>query len=128
MPLAPTIAPLAQFGSREPHTRMRGLFAALMAWRNWRATTLRLLAPLFFLLLALLIDKALQANQSRSEIFADVRTPTPEAITSIPSCHEDMYIGNKACIEILYSPDNAVTRVRRRRGGSAPPCTPAMHP
>ncbi len=92
------------------------LLAALLAWRNWRATTLRMLAPLFFLLLALLIDKALQANQSRSEIFADVRTPTPESITPIPSCHEDMYIGNKACIEVLYSPDNAVTRVGSRGG------------
>jgi hypothetical protein len=37
----------------------------LVAWRNRRATVLRLLAPLVFLLLALLIQLSLDANNRR---------------------------------------------------------------
>lgn len=36
--------------------------AALVAWRNWRATVVRLLAPLILLILALAINEALKAK------------------------------------------------------------------
>ncbi|KAL6751513.1 hypothetical protein V8C86DRAFT_2775895 [Haematococcus lacustris] len=83
----------------------------LVAWRNRRATLLRLLAPFFFLLLALLIDRALQADTSLSVFFKDVSNPAPEPIGPIPSCHEDVYIGSKDCMELAYSPDNAVAKM-----------------
>jgi hypothetical protein len=35
---------------------------ALVAWRNWRATVTRILAPLVLLILALAIDESLKAN------------------------------------------------------------------
>lgn len=83
---------------------------ALVAWRNRKATILRLIAPFLFLVLALLIDKALQANDKNSTSFKDVTNPQPEAVSRIPQCSEDLYIGTKPCTEILYSPDNSITR------------------
>ena len=91
------------------HTHKR---TALVAWRNRAATSLRLfVAPFLFLLLALLIDKALQANDRTSNTYADVTDPTTTYVGAIPSCHSDMYIGIRNCTEILYSPNNAITQV-----------------
>jgi len=80
-----------------------------VAWRNRRATILRLIAPFLFLLLALLIDKALQANDRNSQAFQDQPNPTPELIGDIPSCHDDLYIGDRPCQELLYSPNNTLS-------------------
>jgi hypothetical protein len=44
-----------------------------VAWRNRRATILRLLAPLILLLLALIIDQALQANNRCARMCAHSR-------------------------------------------------------
>ncbi|GLC34108.1 hypothetical protein PLESTB_000838300 [Pleodorina starrii] len=78
---------------------------ALVAWRNRRATVLRILAPLLFLILALVIDRAIQANQGANSEFKDVTSPDAEAIGGIPQCWEDLYIGKrKSCIEVLYQP------------------------
>lgn len=81
---------------------------ALVAWRNRRATAIRLLAPLLFLLLALLIDRALRADSSNDTVYANVPTPNAEPINAIPQCSEDVYIGNRACIELVYSPNNTL--------------------
>ncbi|GAX72794.1 hypothetical protein CEUSTIGMA_g249.t1 [Chlamydomonas eustigma] len=84
---------------------------ALVAWRNLYATLLRLIiAPFLFLILALLIDKALQANSSTTQQYQNVPNPSPQVIGPIPSCHSDLYIGSKDCTEILYAPDNALTQ------------------
>ncbi|MEW5309052.1 MAG: hypothetical protein WDW38_000964 [Sanguina aurantia] len=80
---------------------------ALVAWRNRRATILRILAPLFFLLLALLIDRALSSQNATDSSNVDVRTPTDNTINSIPSCHSDLYIAGKSCVELLYSPNTS---------------------
>ncbi|PNW72975.1 hypothetical protein CHLRE_14g613950v5 [Chlamydomonas reinhardtii] len=77
---------------------------ALVAWRNRRATALRIIAPFLFLLLALLIDRALQANDSNNTDFQNVPNPTASPIGGIPKCTEDIFIGNRACIEVLYQP------------------------
>eukprot|EP00798_Chlamydomonas_sp_ICE-L_P014423 gene14423-20429_t len=83
---------------------------ALVAWRNWRATVLRFIAPFLFLVLALLIDKALQANDRSDRAFQDVTSPERTALEPIPSCHSDMYIASKDCTELLYSPINDMTQ------------------
>lgn len=80
---------------------------ALVAWRNRRATVLRILAPLFFLLLALLIDRALSSQNATDSSNVDVKTPTDNPIQSIPSCHSDLYIAGKNCVELLYSPNTS---------------------
>ena len=61
---------------------------ALVAWRNRRATALRIIAPFLFLLLALLIDRALQANDSNNTDFQNVPNPTASPIGGIPKCTE----------------------------------------
>ncbi|GIL78966.1 hypothetical protein Vretimale_187 [Volvox reticuliferus] len=87
---------------------------ALIAWRNRRATILRILAPLLFMILALVIDRAIQANTGSNSAFEDVPNPDSELILGIPQCSEDLYIGDKkGCVEVLYdpSPDTAVDAI-----------------
>uniref|UniRef100_A0A7R9Z2A2 ABC transporter domain-containing protein n=1 Tax=Chlamydomonas euryale TaxID=1486919 RepID=A0A7R9Z2A2_9CHLO len=114
---------------------VRGFFAlyrknALVAVRNHRATLLRLIAPLLFLLLALLIDKAIQANDAGQETFQDVMDPTAELIAPIPSCNEDMYIGPSNCSELMYSPNNYITQaiMGNVTSRNAVPITAAAYP
>jgi len=84
---------------------------ALVAWRNWRATSTRLLAPLILLILALAIDESLKAKDRDSPGFLEIRHPEVEVIAPIPMCNEDMYIAkDKPCEELAYSPDNSITR------------------
>ena len=59
---------------------------ALVAWRNRKATLLRLLAPFLFLLLALLIDVATKADDSSKSAYADVQNPDAVSVGPIPSC------------------------------------------
>lgn len=80
---------------------------ALVAWRNRRATILRVLAPLFFLLLALAIEQALIANNQAQGDFKNTPNPEPEKIKNIPSCHEDLYIDNSPCVELAFSPNTS---------------------
>ncbi len=71
-----------------------------------------MVAPFLFLILVLLIDKSLQANNANSDDYKNIQTPTPESVGPIPSCHSDMYIASKSCTELLYAPNNSVTNVR----------------
>jgi hypothetical protein len=41
-------------------------------------------------------------------LFTAPLRPDSDSIADIPSCHEDIYIGNKACMEIAYSPNNTI--------------------
>lgn len=84
--------------------------AVLVAWRSRRTTAIRLLAPFLFLLLALVVALALNANNALQERFVATPIAAPEAIASIPSCHEDLHIGfSKPCIDFVYSPNNDTT-------------------
>lgn len=53
---------LAPAAPTHPEPLLTRHTAALVAWRNRRATIMRILAPLILLILALLIDAALRAN------------------------------------------------------------------
>lgn len=59
---------------------------ALVAWRNRKATLLRLLAPFLFLLLALLINVATNADNSSKSANSDVQNPDAVSVGPIPSC------------------------------------------
>jgi hypothetical protein len=77
----------------------------LVAWRNGRATVLRLLAPFFFLILALVIEKALRADTQNQENYSVNRDPKVTTIGAIPSCNADLYIGKtKSCYDFIYTP------------------------
>jgi hypothetical protein len=75
----------------------------LVAWRNRRATAIRLSAPFLFLLLALLIQKALEADSRRQERFRDSPTAVVMPINPVPSCDKDLYI-DKDCFHFFYTP------------------------
>jgi hypothetical protein len=85
--------------------------AALVARRNWRSLALRLLSPCFFLLLALLLDAAVRADQNRTLNYEEVRDPERQEIKSIQSCSNDIFI-SQPCYDFVYSPDdNAAIQV-----------------
>ncbi|GBF88378.1 ABC transporter A family member protein [Raphidocelis subcapitata] len=101
---------------------------ALVAWRSRRATAIRLTAPFVFLLLALIINLALEANNSTQDRYKD----TPEAVavdvSHLPSCHADLFIGKtKDCFDFLYTPvgdadvDALIERVRANNDPPIPP-------
>jgi hypothetical protein len=109
--------------------------AVLVAWRNRRATAIRLTAPFLFLLLALLIQKALEADSRRQERFRDNPTAVVMPINQVPSCNQDLYIGKdkELCYHFFYTPagDPDVEVGRRSaagcfaRGGAERACAPA---
>lgn len=80
--------------------------AVLVAWRSRRATAIRIAAPLIFLLLALIVNLALDANNALQERFTATPAAAPLEIGGIPSCHEDLYIGSRPCIDFVYTPNN----------------------
>ena len=81
---------------------------ALVAWRSRGATALRLLAPVFFLAVALLMaapagDAGSVEGRSR-ESRAGARVP----IGPIPDCRDDAYADRaKPCWTLFYSPNNS---------------------
>jgi hypothetical protein len=82
----------------------------LVAWRSRRTTAIRVLAPFLFLLLALVVNLALNANNALQERFVATPAAAPFSIGGIPSCHEDLHIGaSKPCIDFVYSPNNDTT-------------------
>jgi hypothetical protein len=82
----------------------------LVAWRSRRTTAIRVLAPFLFLLLALVVNLALNANNALQERFVATPAAAPFSIAAIPSCHEDLHIGaSKPCIDFVYSPNNDTT-------------------
>lgn len=80
----------------------------LVAWRSRRATTIRLVAPFVFLLLALLVRLSLEANSREVSRQRATPTVTAVAIRSIPACTDDLYYlerpGRVACVAFVYSP------------------------
>lgn len=85
----------------------------LVAWRNKWATILRLLAPLVFLTLALMVQEGLQANTRRTGRTRATPVSTPQRIASIPDCSLDLFINDKPCLNFVFTPfKNEVVRVR----------------
>lgn len=80
----------------------------LLAWRNRRATTLRLVAPFLFMLLVWLIDRAIQAEDRSLSQFKVVRDPEAEAVDPIPRCEEDLYIQDTKCYDFYWTADTPV--------------------
>ncbi|WIA40119.1 hypothetical protein OEZ86_013522 [Tetradesmus obliquus] len=96
----------------------------LVAWRSRRATLLRLMAPFVFLLLALVIQLALDANSRREQRIRAVEWSAPEDIGPIPDCNQDVFIANKACRTFLFSPnDSSVVQdiVNNIKASNTPP-------
>ncbi|KIY93090.1 hypothetical protein MNEG_14872 [Monoraphidium neglectum] len=94
--------------------------AVLVAWRSRRATAIRLLAPFLFLLLALIINAALEANNASQMRVKDAAAPGVVEMGAVPSCHQDLFIGPaKECVDFVFTPtgDRDVDVSGRARDG-----------
>lgn len=80
--------------------------AVLVAWRNRWATGLRLLAPLLFLAMALLVQEVMNMNASMTGRIRDLSTAYPEHIRSIPACSTELFIHTKPCLDFVFTPKN----------------------
>lgn len=89
--------------------------AVLVAWRNRWATGLRLLAPLLFLAMALMVQEVMNMNAQLTGRIRDVSTAVPVSISSMPACSSELYIYNKLCLDFIYTPRND-SRVEVSRG------------
>lgn len=84
-----------------------------MSRRNWRGTALRLLSPCFFILLALVLDAAVRADENRTLDNERVTTPDRQAIDGIQQCTSNVFIESDGCVHFVYSPnDDAAIEVR----------------
>lgn len=85
--------------------------AVLVAWRNRWATGLRLLAPLLFLAMALLVQEVMNMNASMTGRIKELPISHPENISSIPACSSELFIHTKPCLDFVYTPKDD-TRVQ----------------
>jgi hypothetical protein len=89
-----------------------------VAWRSRRATVLRLVAPLMFLLLALVMQVALDASLAAEGRYRPTTTGTRQDIASIPDCNSDLYIHDRPCVTLIFTPSTS-TRAQARGRGAA---------
>lgn len=78
--------------------------AVLVSWRNRWATGLRLLAPLMFLAMALMVQEVMIMNERRTGRIRDIPTTFPEPISSIPACSSELFIHDKPCLDFIFTP------------------------
>lgn len=91
-----------------------------MAWRNRWATGLRLLAPLLFLAMALMVQEVMDMNARATGRTRDVPTAAPAHIGAIPPCSSELFIFDKPCLDFVYTPkDDARVQVCARRSSRA---------
>lgn len=92
----------------------------LVAWRSRRSTALRLFAPFLFLLMALIVNLALNANNALQERFTAVPVAQGVDIPHIPSCGDDLYIAGRPCVDFVWTPNNdSAAEVREVPGAAA---------
>lgn len=78
--------------------------AGLVAWRNRWATGLRLLAPLVFLAMALMVQEVMNMNAQETGRIRDVPATYPAQINSIPACSSELFIHTKPCLDFIFTP------------------------
>jgi hypothetical protein len=78
----------------------------LVYGRNTRATILRLLAPLFFMLLLWLLNIAIRSDNQAISAFEDNPNPKIDVVGPIPTCDDDSFI-IQPCWDFVYSPNTS---------------------
>ena len=99
--------------------------AVLVAWRSRRSTIMRFLAPMMFLLLALVMQVALDASLAAEGRYRPTTSGIRQDISSIPDCNSDLYIHDRPCVTLIYTPStNLVAQVHMGRvlGVACRPC------
>ncbi|KFM23420.1 ABC transporter A family member 2 [Auxenochlorella protothecoides] len=142
--LRPAAAPMtgspfmgARILDRHWHVRFWEQFTSLsyknmiVAYRNLRATLLRIIAPLFFMFLLWLINIAVRNDNPYLEYFVDNPDPAVVTVGAIPACATDMYI-ESPCWDFLYQPNNnsaveaIVTGIRENNPGRPIPASAVL--
>lgn len=59
------------------------------------------------MLLLLIADKALQADDRNSTQFKNLRVPHVDTITNIPLCNADLFSNKKPCHDLIWSPNTS---------------------
>ena len=92
---------------------------------------LRLLAPLFFMLLLWLLDLAVKADNVNLDTYTNNPSPTVTSLGAITSCTDDVY-ARSPCWDFVYSPNGSdVAEVRpqhAQHAAAAPPGPCAVVP
>jgi len=71
-----------------------------------------------FLLLALVMQVALDASLSAEGRYRPVFTGVKQDVPSIPDCNSDLYIHDRQCVTLIFTPNtSSVVQVRLRSGG-----------
>lgn len=78
----------------------------LVYFRNFRATLLRIFAPLFFMFLLWLLNLAFRADNVALDYFSNYPDPSVTPMPAIPACDTDMYI-RQPCLDFIYSPNTS---------------------
>ncbi|PSC73682.1 ABC transporter A family member 2 [Micractinium conductrix] len=81
----------------------------LVNWRNLRSTVLRVLAPLFFMLLLFLTDVALTADNPKRPYAVSNRSPEVDAVAPIPPCESDFY-ARTPCWDFFWTAPNGTAQ------------------
>lgn len=88
----------------------------LVAWRSRRATVIRFLAPMMFLLLALVMQTALDASLAAEGRYRPVTSGVLQNVGGIPDCNSDLYIHDRPCVTLVFTPNtSSVVQVRHQR-------------
>ncbi|KAL4859820.1 ABC transporter A family member 2 [Chlorella vulgaris] len=95
------------------HRRFATQFAALfwknllVNWRNLRATVLRILAPLFFMLLLWLTDVAISADNPKQPYAIANTSPAIDLVAAIPACDTNVNVRPGQCWDMFYTPNTS---------------------
>ncbi|GBF93217.1 ABC transporter A family member [Raphidocelis subcapitata] len=117
----------ALFSFRLPQQLMVLLYKnVLVAWRSRRATLIRFAAPIMFLLLALVMQTALDASLAAEGRYRPVHNGVRQSVAPIPDCNDDLYIHDRPCLSLVFSPNTStavqaiIERVRTRNSPPLP--------
>ena len=79
---------------------------ALVYWRNWLSTLLRVLSPLVFMFLLWLLDIAFRTDNQNLPAYLDNPSPAVDVPGPIPACGDDVFI-NDPCYDFFFSPNTS---------------------
>jgi len=77
----------------------------LVYGRNFRSTILRILSPLFFMLLLYLVNIAIRTDNPYLDAFVKTTDPQVSQVDPIPACSESSFV-KYPCYDFVYSPAN----------------------
>eukprot|EP00887_Chlorella_sp_A99_P004766 scaffold4.g4766.t1 len=89
----------------------------LVNWRNFTASLLRFLAPLFFMFLLWLVNIAYRADSIVAPYVVENTDPAITQVAPIPSCADDMYV-RFPCYDFYWTPNTSTEVVALMRAAN----------